>query len=110
MLLPLHLLSQILLQTTYRTALSHYVDITALPRTHIMKELAEYTTDEGEKDMLLKMATTTPEGKALYASWVQESCRHITHILEDLPKCKPKVVPTNQINITQEAITKNRGI
>lgn len=30
---------------TYRTALSHYVDITALPRTHILKELAEYTSD-----------------------------------------------------------------
>ncbi len=23
--------------TTYRTALTHYVDITALPRTHILK-------------------------------------------------------------------------
>lgn len=67
------------------------MDITALPRTHIMKELAEYTTDDGEKEMLLKMVTTTPEGKALYASWVQDSCRHITHILEDMPNCKPKV-------------------
>ena len=40
-----------------------------------MKELAEYTTDEEEKAKLLQMATTTPEGKALYASWVQDSCR-----------------------------------
>lgn len=30
---------------TYRTALSHYVDIAAVPRTHVLKELAEYTTD-----------------------------------------------------------------
>ena len=30
---------------TYRIALSHYVDITALPRTHVLKEIAEYTTD-----------------------------------------------------------------
>ncbi len=71
--------------------MSHYVDITALPRTHIMKELAEYTTDEEEKASLLKMATTTQEGKDLYHSWVQESCRHITHILEDMPNCKPNV-------------------
>ena len=28
-----------------------------------MKELAEYSTDEKEKAMLLSMATTTPEGK-----------------------------------------------
>lgn len=32
--------------TTYRTALQHYVEITALPRTHILRELAEYCTDE----------------------------------------------------------------
>ena len=32
--------------TTYRTALLHYVDIMALPRTHVLKEFAEYTTDE----------------------------------------------------------------
>lgn len=49
--------------TTYRTALTHYVDITALPRTHVMAALAEYTADAEEKDMLSKMATTTDEGK-----------------------------------------------
>lgn len=32
--------------TSYRTALSHYIEITALPRTHILRELAEYCTDE----------------------------------------------------------------
>jgi NADPH-ferrihemoprotein reductase len=77
--------------TTYRTALSYYVDITALPRTHIMKELAEYTTDAAEKEKLLLMVTTTPEGKEMYQKWVQDSCRHITHILEDLPHCKPNI-------------------
>lgn len=35
---------------TYRTALSHYVDITALPRTHVLKELAEYTTEEAVRN------------------------------------------------------------
>lgn len=32
--------------TSYRTALSHYVEITALPRTHILRELVEYCSDE----------------------------------------------------------------
>ena len=56
-----------------------------------MKELAEYTSDEKEKGMLLSMATTTPEGKELYKNWVQDSCRHIASILEDMPSCKPPI-------------------
>lgn len=32
--------------TSYRTALSHYVEITAMPRTHILRELVEYCSDE----------------------------------------------------------------
>ena len=62
--------------TTYRTALTYYVDITALPRTHVLKELAEYTEDEAEKAKLLLMSGTTQEGKDLYAEWVVDSCRH----------------------------------
>lgn len=77
--------------TTYRTALSHYVEITALPRTHILKELSTYTTDPQEKSKLELMCGTTAEGKSLYQSWVVDSCRHVTHILEDLPTCKPPV-------------------
>merc|ERR1719474_53406 len=77
--------------TTYRTALTYYVDITALPRTHVLKELAEYTTDEDEKAKLLRMTETTQEGKDFYAEWIVDSCRHITHILEDLPHCKPAI-------------------
>ena len=52
--------------TTYRTALLHYVDIMALPRTHVLKEFAEYTTDEKEKQQLLLMATSSPEGREMY--------------------------------------------
>ena len=48
--------------TTYRTALSHYVEITALPRTHILKELATYTSDAEEKSKLELMCGTTAEG------------------------------------------------
>lgn len=75
--------------TTYRTALLHYVDITALPRTHVLKELAEYTSDPSEKDILLQMGSSTPEGRDKYQTFIVDACRHITHILEDLPSCKP---------------------
>ena len=77
--------------TTYRTALSYYVEITALPRTHILKELSVYTTDAEQRAQLELMASTTAEGKALYQSWVVDSCRHIAHILEDMDTCKPPI-------------------
>ncbi|XP_050345279.1 NADPH--cytochrome P450 reductase isoform X1 [Nymphalis io] len=75
--------------TSYRTALSHYIEITALPRTHILRELVEYCTDEEDKNRLLLMATNSQEGKALYQSFVVDACRNIVHILEDVKSCKP---------------------
>ncbi|XP_026495068.1 NADPH--cytochrome P450 reductase isoform X1 [Vanessa tameamea] len=75
--------------TSYRTALSHYIEITALPRTHILRELVEYCTDEEDKKRLLLMATNSQEGKALYQSFVVDACRNIVHILEDVKSCKP---------------------
>jgi len=77
--------------TTYRTALKHYVDITALPRTHVLKEFAEYTSDADEKAKLLLMASNTDEGRELANSFIVNDCRHVTHILEDLPSCKPGI-------------------
>ena len=75
----------------YRAALSHYVDITALPRTHVLKEIAAYTTDENEKEMLNLMTTNSDEGRNKYNEFISNACRHITHILEDLPSCKPAI-------------------
>ena len=49
--------------TTYRTALTHYLDITSTPRTNVLKELSEYAADAKDKDMLVKMAGATPESK-----------------------------------------------
>ena len=50
-----------------------------------------YTTDPVEKAKLEEMSSTTAEGKAMYQAWVVDSVRHITHILEDLPSCKPPI-------------------
>lgn len=74
---------------SYRTALRHYVDICTPPRTHVLKELSEHCSSEEDKAKLKLMSSSTPEGKAEYARWVQESSRSIVHILEDLPSCKP---------------------
>ncbi|XP_049310045.1 NADPH--cytochrome P450 reductase isoform X1 [Bactrocera dorsalis] len=77
--------------TTYRTALKHYLEITAIPRTHILKELAEYCTDEADKEFLRSMSSISPEGKEKYQSWIQDACRNIVHILEDIKSCKPPI-------------------
>lgn len=77
--------------TTYRTALTHYLEITALPRTHILKELAEYCSDEKDKEFLRFMSSTAPEGKVKYQEWIQDSTRNIVHVLEDVPSCRPPI-------------------
>lgn len=75
--------------TTYRTALTHYLEITAIPRTHILKELAEYCSDEKDKEFLKSISSTSVEGKAQYQTWIHDACRNIVHILEDIKSCKP---------------------
>ncbi|XP_043272272.1 NADPH--cytochrome P450 reductase isoform X2 [Venturia canescens] len=74
---------------SYRTALTHYLDITSNPRTHILKELIEYASDPADKDKLKLMASTSTEGKALYQQWIVQENRNIVHILEDIPSLKP---------------------
>ena len=49
--------------TTYRTALTHYVDITSCPRTNVLKELADYASDPEEKAYLLKITSASEDGK-----------------------------------------------
>lgn len=56
--------------TTYRIALSHYLDITHTPRTNVLKELAEYAENPEEQEFLRKMASSAPEGKVSKARWV----------------------------------------
>ncbi|XP_065137871.1 P450 (cytochrome) oxidoreductase b isoform X1 [Paramisgurnus dabryanus] len=77
--------------TTYRTALTHYLDITNSPRTNVLYELAQYASDPKEQENMRKMASSSPEGKALYQSWVLDSSRNILAILEDLPSLRPPI-------------------
>lgn len=50
--------------TTFRTALTHYVDICTPPRSNVIKDLAQYATDENEKAFLLKLSSN--EGKVRF--------------------------------------------
>lgn len=49
--------------TTFRTALTYYLDITSLPTTQSLKELAQYASDEEEKKSLQLMGSASEEGK-----------------------------------------------
>ena len=51
--------------TTFRTALSFYLDISSLPTTQLLKELSQYATDEDEKKLLQLMGTASEEGKVI---------------------------------------------
>ncbi|XP_062241495.1 P450 (cytochrome) oxidoreductase b isoform X1 [Platichthys flesus] len=77
--------------TTYRTALTHYLDITNSPRTNVLYELAQYASDPKDQENMRKMASSSPEGKALYQNWVLDSCRNILAVLEDMPSLKPPI-------------------
>ncbi|XP_015223145.1 NADPH--cytochrome P450 reductase isoform X2 [Lepisosteus oculatus] len=75
--------------TSYRTALTHYLDISNPPRTNVLYELAQYATDPKDQETLRKMASSSPEGKALYHQWVPDARRNIVAILEDMPSLRP---------------------
>ncbi|XP_067451992.1 P450 (cytochrome) oxidoreductase b [Thunnus thynnus] len=77
--------------TTYRTALTHYLDITHPPRTNVLYELAQYASDPKDQENMRKMASSSPEGKGLYQSWVLDVNRNILAILEDMPSLRPPI-------------------
>ncbi|GFO34081.1 NADPH--cytochrome p450 reductase [Plakobranchus ocellatus] len=74
---------------SYRTALTHYVDITNPPRTHVLGELSEYTDKAEDKEFLQRMTKATEEGKKLYQDWIFKAHRNILAVLEDIPSLKP---------------------
>lgn len=48
---------------SYRTALTYYLDLTSVPNTQILKDLAQYATDENEKALLTLMGSYSDEGR-----------------------------------------------
>ncbi|KAL4647662.1 NADPH-cytochrome P450 reductase-like [Arapaima gigas] len=77
--------------TTYRTALTHYLDINNPPRTNVLYELAQYASDPKDQENMRKMASSSTDGKALYQSWVLEARRNILAILQDMPSLRPPI-------------------
>jgi len=74
---------------TYRTALTHYLDINNPPRTNVLRELSLHASDPEEAAKLKSMGSGLD--KEGYNDWVVDKARNIVAILEDLPSCKPPV-------------------
>ncbi|CAF0969736.1 unnamed protein product [Brachionus calyciflorus] len=77
--------------TTFRTALTYYLDITSLPTTQLLKELAQYANDENEKKSLQLMASASEEGKAHYNSFIRDEHTDLVNLLEKMTSLKPPI-------------------
>lgn len=76
---------------TYKTALTHYVDICSPIKSHVLKALVEYTTDEEQKARLTLLSTATEEGLREYSQFVGKERRSIVDILSHFTTCKPPI-------------------
>uniref|UniRef100_A0A671S2F9 NADPH--cytochrome P450 reductase n=1 Tax=Sinocyclocheilus anshuiensis TaxID=1608454 RepID=A0A671S2F9_9TELE len=85
--------------STYRTALTHYLDINNTPRKNVLYELSQYTSDPQEQENMRKMASASPEGKALYQSWVLDSERNIL-LLPQLQARYYSIASSNKVHPT----------
>jgi len=77
--------------TTFRTALSFYLDITSLPTTQSLRELSAYAEDPEEKSKLLLMSSPSEEGKALYNSTIRDQHIDWCALLESFKSLKPPI-------------------
>ena len=55
--------------TSYRTALTHYLDISQPPRTNVLYELAQYASDPKDQENMRRMSSSSPEGKVSARWW-----------------------------------------
>uniref|UniRef100_A0AC34F7F5 NADPH--cytochrome P450 reductase n=1 Tax=Panagrolaimus sp. ES5 TaxID=591445 RepID=A0AC34F7F5_9BILA len=76
---------------TYETALTHYVDICAPVKSHVLKALVEYTTDESQKERLNLLSSASKYGLLEYARFIGKERRNIINILELFDTCKPPI-------------------
>ena len=74
-----------------RTALTHYVDLTSLPNTHLIKELANYAVEESEKESLLELTQKGEEGRRQYQGFILDPQRSVLCLLEEFPSLRPPV-------------------
>ena len=75
--------------TTYRSALTFYLDIMSIPRTHILKAMIEYAEDEKDRARLTHL--TSSDGRDDLHQYLHAEGRHLLQTLEDFPSVKMPV-------------------
>lgn len=80
-----------LCSNTFRTALTHHIEIATVPQIHMLKALTEYCTDETDKRFLELISSPSVGGRDLYQTWVLDAKRNIVHVLEDIKSCHPPI-------------------
>uniref|UniRef100_A0A158PCB9 NADPH--hemoprotein reductase n=1 Tax=Angiostrongylus cantonensis TaxID=6313 RepID=A0A158PCB9_ANGCA len=76
---------------TYRTALTHYVDICAPLKSHVLKAISEYCSDNQEKAYLQLLSTASESGLKEYSQYIVKERRSIIDVLRAHPTCKPPI-------------------
>eukprot|EP00158_Paraphelidium_tribonemae_P006897 Partr_v1_DN28020_c1_g1_i1_m57092 putative This enzyme is required for electron transfer from NADP to cytochrome P450 (By similarity) len=69
--------------TTFRAALTSYIDISTLPRMHILALFARYATDETEKAHLKRISSI--DTKHEYHDYIVTNSRNLRQVLEEHP-------------------------
>ncbi|KJH48682.1 FAD binding domain protein [Dictyocaulus viviparus] len=76
---------------TYHTALMHYVDICAPLKSHVLKAISEYCSDNSEKMHLQLLSTASEEGLKEYSQYIVKERRSIVDVLRAHSSCKPPI-------------------
>lgn len=74
---------------SFRTALTHYLDLTSLPKTHLLKELANHASEPCEKNRLLELTEGSEEGRKKYQEFILDAQRSLLALLEEFPSLQP---------------------
>ena len=77
--------------TTYRVALTNYLDVTSILSTQIIKELAQYAENEEDKAKLQLMGSPSEEGKRAYNEYIRDQQIDLLTLLEEMPSIKPPI-------------------
>ncbi|KAH9287377.1 NADPH--cytochrome P450 reductase [Echinococcus granulosus] len=76
---------------TFRTAFTHYLDLTTPPQFDLIECLAQCTKFKGERAFLQNLiaARAGDTGEEAYEKWILAARRNVVEVLEDLPSCRP---------------------
>lgn len=73
---------------TIRALLSQYFDITYHAKKQLLRVLAQYATDQTQKDTLYELSSDDPQQQHQYESWIVKDQRTVIDVLKAFPSVK----------------------